>query len=373
MPKFANMTTLTGREIRSFDLDARQLVDDFHAAGWRSYLSKNGHAILHAPDGKSTASVSGHSDGPHKSKAARADLERWLRANDNPPPMSREQRRKSKYGRGNAFRRPLRRSFENYPKPEQHHEPEHNNRVQEPTHMATKFGCPDCPDHEPFKTPGALGLHRQRVHGMTCPECEEVFTGGGNAKEYNAHRLERHGIAPAKRASRRAPDGEYPCEFPGCPDVFTTKLGRGGHMKKHKNPANNVPKVATDDGVFSHAAPARAKLPKLTPVPKPAPPKPAPVEPQPTRTLVATGVSTDLDQWLADQNPADLLASVFAVLAPPLVGEIERLRRQRDELTQEVGALGQAAEALRAKTEEYEARMSLIREAHKAQDEAMNL
>lgn len=366
MPKFAELATLTRREIKAFDREARELVHDFHSAGWRSYLSQNGHAILYAPDGESTASVSGHSDGPHKSKAARADLERWLRRNGKP--TTAPTRRKHK---------PLRRKSQvNYPKPTPTPTPEHDNQLESPI-MATRYGCPDCPERDPFNTPGALKLHRQQAHdGLQCSECSEAFKGKGKTERYRTHRLEAHGIEPkSKKLGVQAVDGvyscpwcgkpytaltsmaghskshrgeprpevppvwpeatakEYPCPVPGCDAVYPHKNGINGHMRAHKNKGDAV----------TLAAPAEvAAAPDSVPVT--------------TTTLVASGASTDLDAWLQGQIPADLLANVLAVLAPPLVGEVERLRRQRDELAGEV-------ERLRQDAENYEARMAILREA----------
>lgn len=374
MPRFAELATVTRREIKDFDPAAKELVAAFHAAGWRSYKSHNGHAIMYAPDGVTTASVSGHSGGPHLSRAARADLERWLRQNGHPVPRPR---RKSK-SLHRTLPGPRPRSYET----SETHEPEHENRSQE-TPMTTTtapYACPDCPEREPFKSGGALALHRQRSHdGMTCPECGEKFMGGNNAKAYMTHRLEKHGIEPRKKLTVEAVDGEYPCPWHvspwNCDQKFPSMSGVASHIKVHRG----LPRPETVSRRASKAsANGASKVAKPTPEPAPAPSAlavaeapSAPVETAPSsepaqapaKALVATGVSTDLDAWLGDQDPTELLANVLAVLAPPLVGQIERLRRERDELTKLRDTLTDEVTELTRLREENEARMALVREA----------
>lgn len=376
MPKFANMGTITRDELRHFDHEARALVEDYHAAGWRSRMSNRGHAIMYAPDGKTTASVSYHSEG-HIPKVARASLDRWLRRNGKKP--TAPTRRKAK-----PLRRTSERRNENYPKPEPTPtpEPEHNNRMELP--MATRYGCPDCPNRDPFATPGALKLHRQRTHdGLQCSECPEVFKGPGSTGRYRTHRREAHGIEPkSKKLGVVMVDGAYPCPWCGKPYAVLGSLA--GHSKSHRgeprpevtpvwrSAANGEPadartcpicgevkphKNALNGHMRKHKGKANAVEPPKSEAVEVAPSSP------PVATLVASGASTDLDAWLAGQNPADLLAGVLAVLAPPLVGEIERLRRQRDDLAGEVEALREDAATLRTKTDDYEARLAIMREA----------
>lgn len=335
MPRFADLATITRRDIRSFDTDAKKLVDSYHEAGWRSYMSNNTHAIFQAPDGETTASVSGHNNRAQV-RRGREELKRWLRRN-----------RKNH---------------------EHHHEPEHKNRSQEPALTTTIFTCPECPGRE-FKSGGALALHRQRTHdGMTCPECGEKFMGGGNSKRYNAHRLELHGITPRQRLQIKEVDGVFPCSF--CSATFGTRVGLGSHQKVHKgaaiSSASNGASKGASPAAAATAAPAKP-LPTLRPVkrqPQPEPEPPAPV--QEAMAEIVGGLveeasspaaeSNGLDEWLGGQDPAELLTNVMAILAPPLVGQIERLRRERDELTERV-------EELRKKTEEFETRMAIISDA----------
>jgi len=334
MPRFADMATVTRKQIRAFDAEAKEVVELFHAAGWRSYLSGQSHAILYAPDGVTTVSVSGHSRG-QRGRMARADLERWLR--DNPQP-NRHQRHK-----------PLRREMA--PGSKRKNKPEHKsqNLPEKENQMVTKFGCPDCPEREPFVSGGALALHRQRSHeGMVCPECGDTFHGGGNSKRYNVHRLEKHGIEPKRKMRLKRVEGKvYPCPWCGVP--YPSASAVAGHTKVHRG----QPRPAEVPVPVSVPAATNGHAPTETPLVVQAAPAPSPV-PQ-SAALVSTG-SAELDEWIAGQNAADLLAGALALLAPPLVGQIERLRRERDELTREVAEL-------RRLKDDHEARAALVLEA----------
>jgi hypothetical protein len=70
---------LTTADIRTFDDDAKRLVMDFQAVGWRGYLNKNHHVFMLSPDGGSTASISRSSLRGRSGKNARAQLTGWLR------------------------------------------------------------------------------------------------------------------------------------------------------------------------------------------------------------------------------------------------------------------------------------------------------
>lgn len=386
MPRFADLATLTRQDLRHFDSEAKELVDLYHAAGWRSYLSGNGHAIMQAPDGHTTASVGGHAN-KSQVKAGRGDLERWLRRNGA---------RKRNKAAQRTVPKPRPRKNSN-PKPQQ---PTPNHRQEDPMSTPTDtrtFVCLDCPDREPFKTGGALGLHRQRTHGMQCPECGLHFTGGGNAARYNAHRYEKHGVEPKDKSLRIRPvDGVYPC--PWCKATFGTAVGVGSHVKVHKGQERPVQASSngasnghtTPDPQPSTPAPAGRKSnpgdcpvcgehftttnglnghmkahKKPQPAPQPAqdtqPQQEQPTHAQPQPTVAAPVAPAPagmelMDGWLATQDAGDMLAQVLAIVAAPLVGHVERLRRERDELTEHV-------ETLRSKVEEYEAKLAIMREA----------
>lgn len=76
-----DLPLLTRADIRTFDGDAQQLVQDFQEAGWRGYMTSRGHAFMLAPDRKTTANVSRESLRGRSGRNARAKLTAWLRDN----------------------------------------------------------------------------------------------------------------------------------------------------------------------------------------------------------------------------------------------------------------------------------------------------
>jgi hypothetical protein len=340
MPRFADLATVTRQDIRHFDTDAKKLVDMFHDAGWRSYMSNNSHAIMQAPDGETTASVSGHNNRAQV-RRGREELKRWLRKN-----------RKRSKGAGPRERPRVH---------EHHHEPEQENRLEpDMTTMPTSFKCLDCPDGgREFKTGQALAMHRQRTHdGLTCPECRDKFW---SPIKYNRHREEKHGIVPAKKFMVREVDGVFPCPFPSCPAKFGTRVGLGSHMKVHKDQAPPATNGASHSAPPAVAVRPSSTLPTLRPVAKKAAPEPEPVEAPaveaaPAAATESADTPNGLDDLLGDQDPAEALTNVLAILAPPLLGQIERLRRERDEAREQV-------KELTKRVEEFETRMSIISDA----------
>ena len=67
--------------IPGFDDGARDLIRRMLDAGWTGRVSSKGHAILRAPDGKSTASVARDFTRARSGRNATADFERWLARN----------------------------------------------------------------------------------------------------------------------------------------------------------------------------------------------------------------------------------------------------------------------------------------------------
>lgn len=69
---------LTRPDIPShFDQRATELVLEAMAAGWTGYISGRSHAILYAPDGRGTISVTRDSKRGRSGRNARAAFERW--------------------------------------------------------------------------------------------------------------------------------------------------------------------------------------------------------------------------------------------------------------------------------------------------------
>jgi hypothetical protein len=73
------LQTLTAADVRTFDDDAKKLLALMAVAEWRGYLSGSNHAIMHAPDGKTTISVSRNSLRGRSGRNAKAEFERWLK------------------------------------------------------------------------------------------------------------------------------------------------------------------------------------------------------------------------------------------------------------------------------------------------------
>lgn len=337
MPRFIDLAEpITARDIKKFDQEAKELVADFQEAGWRGYLSNQGHAIMMAPDGVTTSSVSGHSGGPHLAKTARADLKRWQR--------EQKSSRNGTGANGHTTTTTTEPAPRQYPGLEPTGDPERPYRCTDPA----------CKDRPGFVMVGPAILHRQRTHdGLVCKDCGDKFpTGAGSAKAYSTHRMEKHGAKAPKKAGKvqAADDGKWHCEWCGRP--FDTPQGRAGHRKSHKG------------------EPKPAKPPVWQP---PAEPEPAEGElvtttPEVVAQVVegwghkghgdpSTGVIDlePLGTWIAGQDPGKLLTTVLATIAPPLVGEIERLRTERDGLRKRVKELETAVE-------EHQSRMSLFRE-----------
>lgn len=80
MPSYDTLTEVTAADVRSFDDDAKKLLALMAMAKWRGYISSSNHAIMHAPDGKTTISVSRDSLRGRSGRNAKADFERWLKA-----------------------------------------------------------------------------------------------------------------------------------------------------------------------------------------------------------------------------------------------------------------------------------------------------
>lgn len=71
------MGKLTASELKRYDAEARELVLRMIDDGWSGRISSRGHAILRAPDGKSTASVSPNYHRSRAGKNAEAVYRRW--------------------------------------------------------------------------------------------------------------------------------------------------------------------------------------------------------------------------------------------------------------------------------------------------------
>lgn len=72
---------LTAADLRFFDSTMRAIVLEYMEEGWSGRVSAKGHAILHAPDGVTTASVARSAGRGRSERNARSALLRWRRDN----------------------------------------------------------------------------------------------------------------------------------------------------------------------------------------------------------------------------------------------------------------------------------------------------
>lgn len=76
-PNYAEWRKLCRSDLTTFDDVMTNIVLEYMELGWLGKMSKKGHAILHAPDGENTTSVSRSSGRGGSGTRARADIERW--------------------------------------------------------------------------------------------------------------------------------------------------------------------------------------------------------------------------------------------------------------------------------------------------------
>ena len=76
-PNYTDWRQLGRPDLTTFDDTMTGIVMEYMDLGWLGKMSKKGHAILRAPDGKDTTSVSRSGGRGGSGTRARADLERW--------------------------------------------------------------------------------------------------------------------------------------------------------------------------------------------------------------------------------------------------------------------------------------------------------
>lgn len=343
MPAYANVARVTRREIRAFDREARQLVADFHRAGWRSYLSRQGHAIMLAPDGRTTASVSGHTKGrqAHLTKMARADLKRWQRAQ----------------GQG------MMQTPDEIPNAQEETPVATATVLDRPADATDSLSCSIC-GKGPFPHKGALALHRTTHDDpIPCPipGCPRVIRGTGavamHLKRSHGDGTPAHNTPTSKRRK---------CPVPSC-GTISTPQGMGQHLKMHLRRGD-----VTDGQILT-----ALHLPDVEPeaARKPAPVvevAPAPVEtvPPPTNgrpAFVAPGQPVKAAEVVRPEpesapaaKPApwstpdpDLEAGaqievIRALVSASLVAEIAQLRQDNERLSAELSAAEHERDDMRA-------------------------
>ena len=278
--------------LRHLPVEKRNAVDDFLKAGWQAQVTHKGHVRLLAPDGETTAMVSRNKGA--SVQRARADLKRWR----NRMTATEAPTKESTTLRGAALEE------------------------------ATENRCADCGEVFPYTR--TLGFHRWKVHGaesatqrrererlertgaFTCPECGAGFD---KPNAIAIHRKKRHGVETQAERQRR---------------------------KKAE----------------AAAAPPPPPEPVAEPVVEPElPPQPVAQATPPAQPAPEVDVLHEhLINLPEGEDAEDMIAKIRVVVAAPLVGEIERMRRRNADLEAEVARL-------RRVNEEHEARQALLREA----------
>lgn len=88
MPSYDTLQELNASDVKTFDDDAKKLLAMMAMTKWRGYLSSASHAIMHAPDRKTTIVVSRDSLRGRSGNNAKAEYRRWLKAQI--PPLQKK-------------------------------------------------------------------------------------------------------------------------------------------------------------------------------------------------------------------------------------------------------------------------------------------
>jgi len=311
--------TLTTADLAPFDDEAVRLIRAMESEGWRGRVSSRGHAILRAPDGVTTASVSRDHD-KHRStrQNAWAEFERWRRRATPPP-------------------------------------------TPEDASMATVLVCPEC--QATFPDAKALKVHTREAHkpmrpAYTCPECGEIW--------WSPQAMRLHLVRKHPDSDSLPPADPTPCTEPGCEYVGRSHGALNVHLRQ-VHPDGVCPlcgvkvRMATLSRHLGHVHTPEERD-KLAAMPK--------VVVKPTKAPTAAVEATELHEAPADRNGVldylvtvttgkeaeDIVAAIRAVVAPPLVDEVRRLRTRNTQLQSELDTASQALG-------EAHAKLSIMREA----------
>lgn len=311
--------TLTPTDLAPFDDSSTELIRALEAEGWRGRVSSRGHAIMRAPDGTTTTSVSRDHDKNRRTRQnAWAEFHRWQAAKAATPP----------------------------PTPED-------------APMATVLVCPTC--QATFPDAKALGAHMNTSHepmrpAHLCPECGDVYW---SSQALSLHLVKKHPDSDAL-----PPADPTPCTEDGCPYVGRSRQALTQHLRavhsdgvcplcgakvRVANLARHLGHMHTEaeraavlamPTVVVHATEKAPELP------------PAEVAPAEDRNVVLDY----LVEVTTGKDAEAMVAAIRAVVAPPLVDEVRRLREHNSKLEAELDtattALGEA-----------NAKLSIMREA----------
>lgn len=263
------LPALTRRDLRAFDDLQRRLVDDFQRAGWRGYVSKRGHVILHAPDGDRTASVS-RAGRKRNYTNGRAELARWLR------------------DRGGVTMTAT-------------------TEIDE-TDESTAT-CEDCGrSWNGSRAEEYLASHRRNAHPEDPVVCSECGWPAASEGLLRAHRRNLH-------------SGDHVCA--DCGRAFATASGLGGHRGGHTKALRAVA-PSPDEAEPDAEAVVLAVVEPLLHVVEPPAEEPTTLAPDPVRDYLI---------GLPEGDDAEaMVAAIRGLVAAPLLDEIRTLRATVAEL-----------------------------------------
>lgn len=218
--------------------------------------------------------------------------------------------------------------------------------------MATVLVCPEC--QATFGDAKALEAHTADAHkpmrpALLCPECGETFW---KANQLSFHLIRVHPDSP------HTPEAE-PSPCPDCDFVGRSPASLLQH-KRNVHPWGVCPlcgdKVTSERGLSMHLTGSHPEdkervlaMPKVkvhaTKAPEPeAVPEP---EPEPERNVVLDY----LVQTTTGKDAEQMVAAIRAVVAPPLVDEVRKLREHNAKLERELDTTTKALADANARLE----------------------
>lgn len=157
-------------DLRTFDQEMTDLIMEMTDHGWTGRVSSNGHAIMRAPDGEDTHSISRSSLRGRSGRNARAAFDRWLRQQPAKEPEMSDQETTTVTGPGGT----------EHSKGERPGDPEEEGYIKEYKE------CPTC--HESVWR-DALGPHMKlHIEARPCSVC------GRSYKYLDTHIRSKHGV-----------------------------------------------------------------------------------------------------------------------------------------------------------------------------------
>lgn len=147
----------------SFHREMAALVRELEGMGWFGRMSKPGHAIMRAPDGETTCSITPKLGSPRHLANNRAKIDRWKRAQAEQVVAVTDEL-----------------------------------PAGEPVNQSLAY-CPDC--GKPFVSEGRVRIHQAHQHSerVACPECGRLTSAAQAAKHQASHHREPRSIGQLYR------------------------------------------------------------------------------------------------------------------------------------------------------------------------------